>query len=305
MRVFVAGATGVIGAELVPLLVDAGHEVVGMARSDSGRAQLDEAGARPVQADLFDPDLLRSAVSGSDAIINLATAIPPVSKMANRRAWRDNDRLRSEGVANVVDASIDAGVSRFVQPSITFMYADGSDSWLDETSPIDPPAGATESALEAEAATARFTREGGSGVILRLSRLYGPGRASAELVEMLRKGRGIVVGDGSNYVSSLHVSDAATAHLAALDIPAGIYNVTDDEPLTSLDLMTAQALAVGGSPPRRLPTWIGRLALRDAFGILTVSQRVSNARFREVSGWRPSFPDAATGATSLQGSSGP
>ncbi len=299
MKIFVAGATGVIGAELIPMLVAAGHDVAGMSRSESDQDQLESAGARPISVDLFDPERLTTAVAGSDVVINLATSIPPLAKMGRRRAWRVNDRLRGEGAANLVDAAIDVGATRFIQPSVAFIYANGDSAWLSESAPIDRPVSVMESALEAEASTSRFTREGGVGVVLRLGRLYGPGRVSAELVEMLRSGRGIVVGDGSNYVPSLHIADAAAAHVAALDIPAGIYNVVDDNPVRSLELATAQAEAVGGTPPRRIPAWVGRLLMGDTVRVLTDSQRVSNSRFKAESGWRPTYPDAITGARTL------
>lgn len=299
MKIFVAGATGVIGTELIPRLVDAGHDVTGISRTKSDHDQLEGSGARPVSVDLFDPDRLTTAAAGSDVVMNLATSIPPLAKMGRRRAWRVNDRLRSEGAANLVDAAIDVGATRFIQPSVAFIYADGDSAWMTENAPIDRPVSVMRSALEAEASASRFTRDGGVGVVLRLGRLYGPGRASAELVEMLRRGRGIVVGDGSNYVPNLHVVDAATAHVAALDVPAGIYNVVDDNPVRSLELAMAQAEAVGGKPPRRIPAWVGRLLMGDTVRVLADSQRVSNSRFKAASGWSPSYPDAISGAASL------
>lgn len=299
MKIFVAGATGVIGAELVPMLVAAGHDVTGVARSETDHNELERSGARPAGVDLFDAERLTTAVAGSDVVVNLATSIPSLAEMGRRRAWRANDRLRGEGAANLVDAAIDVGASRFIQPSVAFIYADGDGAWQSENSPIDKPVSVMRSALEAEESASRFTREGGVGVVLRLGRLYGPGRASSELVEMLRKGRGVVVGDGSNYVSSLHVADAASAHVAALDVPAGIYNVVDDNPAPSFELIEAQAEAVGGAPPRRIPTWVARLLMGDRARVLTDSHRVSNSRFKAASGWTPTYPDAIAGARSL------
>ena len=299
MRVFVTGATGVIGRPLVGALVAAGHEVRATVRDPEDERAVRSLGADPTEVDLFDSRAISDAIDGSETIVNLATSIPPLAKMGSRRAWATNDRLRIEGAANLVAAAIDAGVTRFVQPTVTFVYEDGGDRWLDEEAPIRPPSPVTESALDAEAATARFTEAGGTGVVLRLGRMYGPGAASDELVAMLRNGRVIVVGDGENYVSSIHVDDAVTAHLAALELPEGTYNVVDDEPATSLELMSAQAAAVGGRPPRKIPTWLGRVVLRDAFGVLAVSQRVSNHRLREVSGWVPSHPNAVDGAQTL------
>lgn len=136
-------------------------------------------------------------------------------------------------------------------------------------------------------------------MVLRLARLYGPGRASAELVNMLRSGGGVIVGDGSNYVSSLHVFDAATAHLAALEIDAGLYNVADDQPTTSLELVSAQTRAVGGPPPQRMPASVAHGQLGEASYMLTISPRVSNRRFKTASGWAPKHPNAIEGSESL------
>lgn len=293
-----AGATGVIGNELIPLLIAAGHDVTGVSRNQQARRHIDTTGAHPIEADLFDPAGLRTVLAGSEVVINLASSIPPLSKMDDRHAWDLNDRLRTEGAANLAEAATEVGAATFIQPSVTFIYSDGGDQWIDETFPLDP-ASVLESALDAEEATEQFTKRGGKGVVLRLARLYGPGRASAELIEMLRERGGVVIGDGSNYVSSLHVADAATAHLAALQVEAGIYNVADDQPATSLELTTAQTKAVGGPPPRGIPISLARTRLGETAGMLAVSQRISNLRFKEASGWVPAYPNAVEGWESL------
>lgn len=300
MRVFVAGATGVLGTELVPLLTAEGHQVAGVSRSQDGDVQLKGVGARPLRVDLFDRAALRPAVADTDVVINLATAIPPLSKMGDRHVWDLNDRLRTEGASNLAGVAAEVGVATFIQPSITMVYADGGDRWLDESSPIDPPSLTLHSALEAEATASGFTESGGRGVVLRLARLYGPGRASAEHVDLLRQGRVAVIGDGSNYVSSLHVHDSATAHLAGMQAPSGIYNVGDDRPLTSLELTTMQSQAVGGPTPPNIPSLVAHSQFGEAFGLLTVSHRVSNARFKRTCGWAPVFQSAADGLDSLR-----
>lgn len=298
MKVFVAGATGVIGTDLIPLLIAAGHEVIGVSRNQQARQHLEATGAHPIEADLFDPAGLRTVLAGSEVVINLATSIPPLSRMGDRHAWDLNDRLRTEGAANLAGAAREVGAAIFIQPSVTFMYADAGDQWIDETFPLDPVS-VLESAMDAEAATEQFADRGGNGVVLRLARLYGPGQASAELVSMLRERGGIVVGDGANYVSNLHVADAATAHLAAFNVEAGIYNVADDRPATSLELTTAQTKAVSGPPPQVIPMSLARTQLGETADMLTVSQRISNLRFKKESGWAPEYPDAVEGWESL------
>lgn len=299
MRIIVPGATGVLGRAVVPLLVEKGHEVAGVARSSEGKEWLERSGAHPLEVDLFDPAAVAASVAGAQAVINLATAIPSLALMSRRRAWRLNDRLRTEAVDNLVEASLEAGVPLLVQPSVTLNYADGGSEWLNEESPLDPPLAATESALYAEDAIRQFTAAGGRGVVLRLSRLYGPGRASSELLDMVRRGQGAVVGDGGNFTSNLHVEDAGTAVAAAMDTPEGTYNVTDDRPVTALEWMSAVAAAVKAPAPRQIPRWLARTLLGSAFRLLTISQRVSNRRFRQATGWEPHHPDPLVGVESL------
>ena len=138
MKVFVAGATGVLGRRAVPLLVAAGHDVSALARSDARASLLGDLGARPVRADLFDPESMRRAVAGHEAVCNLATHIPAPVRMARPGAWAENDRIRTEGSRHLVDGALAGGAPRYVQESIAFLYRDGADEWIDESSPVDP-----------------------------------------------------------------------------------------------------------------------------------------------------------------------
>jgi nucleoside-diphosphate-sugar epimerase len=295
MNVLVTGATGVIGGQAVPRLLQAGHEVAGVARSAAAARWLRAVGATPVQVDLFDPAMVAAAVANANAVVHLATAIPPLARMRRPGAWRTNDRLRTHATRNLVDAAIATGAEVFVQESISFVYADGGAAWLDESATVDPPVAATRSALVAEAETDRFASAGGRGVALRMARLYGPGRASAELANMALARRVFVVGHGGNYVSSLHVEDAGTAVAAALAVPSGIYNVGDDAPVTALRWTASLAAALGAPPPRRLPVWVARRLLGSVADLLTVSQRVSNQAFRRAAGWEPRHPSVVAG----------
>jgi nucleoside-diphosphate-sugar epimerase len=224
--------------------------------------------------------------------------------MSRRPSWDDNDRLRDVATGRIVDAALATGVERMIQESVTFAYADGGESWLDEDSPIAPPWDVLDSALAAEEHVTRFRREGGTGVVLRLSRLYGPGPVSAEYVAAVTARKMPVVGRGNNYVSSIHVDDAATALVAALRAADGTYNVTDDEPVTSADYTGSLARILEAPEPRRIPAWMGRLALGRATGLLTTSQRVSNRRFVETTGWSPTFPSVEVGWRHIVGSDG-
>lgn len=294
MRLLVTGATGVLGQQAVPELVSRDHEVDAVVRSTSAASQVSGSGARPIRLDLFDRAAVHRAVAQVDGIVHLATAIPPLKKMARRRAWQTTDRLRDEATRHLVDAAIAAGAAVVVFPSITFNYADGGTAWLDEDASLDPPFSATESALLGEEHVRRFTAAGGRGVSLRMGRFYGPGDASAELINQVRTTGPIVVGEGQNLVSSIHVADAGAAIAAAVTAPAGTYNVVDDTPRTATALATAQVAGVDGKRTRHLPTWLARLVLGRASRLLTVSQRVSNQRFKATTGWAPTHPDATT-----------
>lgn len=292
MKLFVTGATGVIGSEALPRLLADGHRIHAVARTAIAADRLVTAGVRPVQVDLFDPVALRASLHGLDGIIHLATAIPPLARMHRPRAWRDNDRLRDEATRNLVDAAVALDLELVVFPSITFNYADGGAAWLDEEAAVAPPFAPTASALAAEAHLARFTAAGGRGVVLRLARLYGPGRASAEQLDHVRAGRAITVGHGDNFVSSLHRQDAGSAVAASVTAPAGTYNVADDAPARAWELDRGMAQACNAREPRRVPALVARLAVGRATNLLTVSQRVSNRRFRTTTGWSPAHPDA-------------
>jgi len=295
MRVFFTGATGVLGRWAVPRLVAAGHEVVAVARSDRGATWLADIGAEPRMVDLFDPTSVHDVMGGVETVVHYATSIPPQKSMGKRAGWETNDRLRSHATSVLVDAAVANDVARFVQQSITFFYADGGDSWLDESAPIAPTWDVLESALDAEANVVRFGESGGIGVTLRLSRLYGPGRVSADYVASVAKRELPIVGDGQNYVSSLHVDDAATATLAALTVPAGTYNVSDDNPQRAADHTTTLAELLDAPTPRRVPRWLARLVAGESIMLLTTSQRISNSRFKEATGWKPTFPSAPGG----------
>lgn len=295
MRVLFTGATGVIGERAMPLLVERGHEVRGVARSEENRVALAEMGADPLDVDLFDESAVDAATRGVDAVVHFATSIPPQARMLRRRAWDMNDRLRAEATQTLVDAAIRNGVSRFVQESVTFLYEDGGERWLDEDSAVEPVWSVLDSAVTAEGHVRRFARSGGDGVVLRLGRLYGPGRVSDEYVEAVRTRKMPLIGDGRSYVSSLHIDDAATAVVDALDVPAGTYNVTDDVPVRAGEALEALADLVGAPAPRRIPALLARVALGKASGLLTVSQRVSNQRFKDAAGWSPSQPSLLDG----------
>jgi nucleoside-diphosphate-sugar epimerase len=294
LRVFVAGGTGAIGRHVIPALVQEGHTVTALARTPAKAAVLAVQAATPVSVSLFDRSALTAAFAGRDAVVNLATAIPPMTRFMSVKAHRDNDRVRTQGAAAVVDAALAAGVGRLVQESVSMLYRDQGACRIDEDAPIDryPMARAN---LAAEASTQRFSQAGGTGVVLRFGWCYGPGATHSEqLFALARRHIGLVLGPPSGYVSSIQMTDAAAAVAVALHASAGTFNVVDDEPLTKREYAQALARAAGTAMWLRGP---GRVALLfgDRLTSLTRSLRVSNARFRTETGWAPRYPSAREG----------
>ena len=301
MKVFVAGATGAIGQQLVPRLVAAGHEVHAMTRTDSKQAMLYGQGAVPVVADALDADQVADAVAKAqpDVIIHQLTAIPPT--LDTRHFDRDfalTNRLRTEGTDNLLSAAQAAGVKRFVAQSFFTVYARTGGSVKSEDDPVDTsPAremrGVITSIryLEDVVLGAQWT----DGIVLRYGGFYGPGTSiepGAEQVEMIRKRKFPLVGDGAGVWSFIHIADAAEATVAAMERGSrGIYNIVDDEPAAVADWLPALAREVGAKKPLHVPRWVGRLAAGEAgVAMMTQARGASNAKAKRELGWRPAHP---------------
>ncbi|MBD1322472.1 NAD-dependent epimerase/dehydratase family protein [Gordonia hankookensis] len=292
-HVFVTGGTGAIGGYAVPALVDAGLTVSALARNAAKADVLREQGAHPVVVSLFDLDGLTEAFRGCDAVVNLATSLPSPERFLMKSAWAECMRIRTQGSATVAGAAGHAGVPRLVQESIAMLYR-GGDDWIDEESPVDHY-DIAEASHVAEANARRFGQSHGSAVILRFGLFYGPGAAQSEqIMRTAQRHIGFSAGRPDSYVSSIHLSDAAQAVVAALDCPGGTYNIVDDEPVTARENVRAMADAVGST------TWLsvpGRIALLlgDRAASMTHSLRVSNSRFRTTTDWRPRYPSVREG----------
>ena len=295
--VFVVGATGVLGRETVARLLDAGHEVRALARNAERVAPVAALGAEPVVADVYDQDAMTKAVAGADTLVHIATRIPPATKMRSASAWAENTRLRVEGTRVLVDAALAAGVTRVIAESITFIYCDGGSEWLDERAAVDATIG-LQPVIALEHEVERFTGSSGGrvGVSLRFGSFYGPdARSTDEYLMLGRTHIAPVLGPADGYVSSIHAHDAATAVVASLAVPAGVYNVVDDVPLTRREYADAFANAFGLRRLHITPQPIVRLAGGAAAQVLVRSQRVSNAALKAATGWAPATRTAADG----------
>jgi len=284
-----------MGRRVIPLLRAAGHDVTAVARSAEKRAALERGGVAAVMVDLYDPVQVLAAMRGHDAVINLATHIPPPARAFLPGAWSENSRVRREVSRNLADAVIQHRVPRMIQESFAPIYPHSGDEWIDETQPTKP-ASYNQAVIAAEAAAERVTRSGDAGVVLRFAYFYGPdSEFTRALIESVRKGRAHLLGDPRGFWSSVSHDDAASAVVAALDVPGGIYNVVDDEPLRRRELADGIAAALGVPAPKLLPGWLKYL-LGSLGETLARSERISNRKFKAASGWAPRSRSVVEGA---------
>ena len=251
-------------------------------------------GAAAVHVDLFAPDSVRSAVAGHDAVINLATSIPPSSHAFLPGAWRQNDRVRRTVPANLVAGALAGNVQRFIQESFAPVYPDCGERWIDESTPIRT-ARYNRTIEDAEAAAERFSHAGRVGAGLRFALFYGPGDAfTLDTINFIRRAWMPILGSPDAFVSLISHEDAAAAVVGALGVPAGIYNVVDDQPLRRREFAQAIAGMLGVRPPKFLPGWVPTLT--GSLGeMIARSLRISNRKLRQASGWSPRYPSAREG----------
>jgi nucleoside-diphosphate-sugar epimerase len=294
MRVFVAGATGAIGARLVPQLIERGHEVIGTSRSPQKADLLRAQGAQPVVLDVLDARAVRDAVAAArpEAIVHQATALAGLSGFKHfDRTFAPTNRLRTQGTDALLAAAREAGVGRFVAQSYAgWPYARNGGPVKTEQDPLDPtPVPTMRETLAAIRHQEQAVVDAG-GVALRYGGFYGsPDDAQLELV---RKRRFPIVGDGGGVWSFVHLDDAATATALALENgAAGIYNIVDDEPAPVREWLPALAAAIGAKPPRRIPRWLARLVAGEAgVALMTDARGASNAKAKGELGWALRYP---------------
>ena len=285
MRVAVTGATGVIGRNVVPALVAAGHDVVGLARTPEKAALLEQLGATAAQTCLSDHDGLVTMFRGADAVANFATNVPVGLSALLPARWRTNDRLRTEGVRRVVAAARDAGVRRVIQESVSFLYAAQGDDWITEDSPVEitratEPASVGESHVQAYACGSR------TGVVLRFGMIVGDDAMTRFQLRAVAHGRAIGLGAPDGWAHVVHTDDLGPAVAAALVAPSGIYNVGAD-PVRRAELVGGFSTVAG----RETIEFMGPMMLRLAgarLEPLSRSLRVSSDSFTASTGWAPS-----------------
>jgi nucleoside-diphosphate-sugar epimerase len=313
MRVFVAGATGAIGRQLVPRLVAAGHEVTGMTRSESKQAMLRELGALPVVADALDPDQVADAVGRArpEVIVHELTAIGALDMRHFDRDFARTNRLRMEGTDYLLSAGHAVGVRRFVAQGVAGygMYVRTGGPVKSEEDPLDatPARDMRETLaairhLEQTVLGAEWTE----GIVLRYGAFYGPGTSLApgeQQFELVRRRKFPVVGDGGGVWSFIHVADAAQATVAAIEHGSrGVYNVVDDDPAPVVEWLPALARELGARKPMRVPRFVGRLFAGEAGVVMMTEIRgASNAKAKRELGWRPAHSSWRQGFAAATG----
>ena len=298
MKVFLAGASGVIGRPLVRQLAVAGHEVAGTTSKPENAARLEAAGAKPIVCDALDAEAVQAAVrdSAPEVVINQLTRLP---REYNPRKidYGPTNRARAEGGHNLIEAARAAGVRRFITQSIAFIYAPEGEMikdeearpWADAPDPFRSGAGAV---LEHEREATHTP--GLEGVVLRYGQFYGPGTyyaSDGSIAEQVRRRRFPVVGRGEGMFSFIHIDDAALATVASLERGApGIYNIVDDEPAPLREWLPLYAEALGARRPRRVPTFLARLVAGPFAAVSATQLRgASNAKAKRELGWEPLY----------------
>ena len=295
MRILVAGGTGVIGRRLVPQLVARGHDVIATVTQPNKRADVERLGAQAVVMDGLDAESVRRAVAEAhpDAIVHEMTAIKGKPSLKHMDRWfAITNRLRTEGTDHLLAAAKEVGVSNIVAQSYASWNGIRQGGWVKtEDDPLDPLTGTSAQPITIAIRHLENAVVGAGGAALRYGGLYGPG-ATDDQVEMIRKRQFPLVGAGNGYSSFMHVDDAASATVLAVEQHAqGVFNVVDDEPAPANQWLPYLANSAGAKPPMRIPAWLARLVAGDAAVIMMTEARgFSNAKAKRELGWTLRFP---------------
>ncbi|MEV4619051.1 NAD(P)-dependent oxidoreductase [Asanoa sp. NPDC049573] len=310
MRIFVAGASGAIGGQLVPQLVERGHEVVGTTRSAAKTGALRALGAEPVVVDALDRDAVAGVVAKAEpeVIVHQLTALSgPADVRHAKQTFAATNRLRTEGTDHFLAAGRAVGARRFVAQSNALWMERAGAPVVDEDGQLepDPPADAVPLVAALRHLEEAVTGiDWADGIVIRYGGFYGPGTdlsaaADAVLTEQVRKRRFPIIGNGAGVWSMVHISDAASATVAAIERGRpGIYHVADDEPAPVREWLPYLAQALGAKPPRRVPAWLARgLAGDFAVDMMTRAPGISNERTKRDLAWAPVYPSWRAGFT--------
>jgi nucleoside-diphosphate-sugar epimerase len=316
MRILVAGASGAVGRQLVPALVLAGHAVIGTTRTPAKAEAIRQMGAEPVIVDGLDGEAVRAAVIAKqpEVIIHQMTDLADATDLRHfDRVFAVTNQLRTLGTDYLLAAAREVGVRRFIAQSFCgWTYGRRGAPVKTEADPLDPdPPQELRRTLEAIQHLERTVTgsDQPEGIVLRYGSFYGPdtGMLSQVMIDQLRRRRVPMIGDGGGWWSFIHVADAASATVAAIEHgrAGNIYNIVDDEPAEVSEWLPALAAIVGARPPFHVPTWLGRLlAGEHMVAMMTEARAGSNVKARRELGWQPAHPSWRAGCAEIVGHSG-
>ncbi len=296
MKIFLSGATGVLGRRVVRLLVEQGHHVIGLSRSQRNEEWISQNGAEARLGDLFNLSGMIRLTGDCEAILHLATAIPKKAR-TSLADWAANDRIRREGTEILVEAAMRNGCQLFLQQSVTFLYGDRNGEWVDESTSITAqPEGILRSAADMEEiVNSAIRRKGLPAILLRFGSFYSHDSAHTQaMFERMRKGTDAVVGSGNVYWNLINVDDAALAVFRAVEhFPNNLgqtFNICDDKPVLYGELADEVARMLGARRPGRIPAFLARLLLgTQTVNFLLASVRCKNQLAKEKLGWVPHY----------------
>jgi nucleoside-diphosphate-sugar epimerase len=297
MKIFIAGATGVLGRRVVQKLMAKGHQIVGLSRSAQNREWLNQHGAIPREGDLFDLEQLADITADCEAILHLATAIPTKSR-STRQDWALNDRIRREGTENLVAAALRHNCKLYLQESVTLIYGHRNGEWVDETASLpEQQLSMLQSAVDMERIVREAARQKGlPATILRFGTFYSYDSAHTQsMFQLIKKRFFPIIGSGKGYWNIINVDDAAKAIAKTIEhydrCLNQTFNVCDDEPVQSQSLIDFMAETLGAGKPRHIPVWLAKGLLGSSgVDVLLTSVRCKNQLIKEKTGWEPEYP---------------
>jgi nucleoside-diphosphate-sugar epimerase len=301
MKVFIAGATGVLGRRVVRQLIAHGHQVVGLCRSVRNREWLDSQGAVPRKGSLFNLDQLEQISADCEVTLHLATSIPTKSR-TTARDWALNDRIRRDGTANLVNAALRNNHEFYLQQSVTLLYGDRGGEWVDESADLPKEQfDLVQSAVDMEGIVQQAGKDGLPATILRMGRFYSYDSAHTQaMFQMVGKRIFPVIGQGDYFWHLINVDDAAYAVVKAVEARQACigktFNVCDDEPVLFDTYLKFVAEILGARSPMHIPVWLARVMLgASTVETLIASTRCLNHRFKSSTGWQPEYPTCRAG----------
>lgn len=304
MRIFIAGATGVLGREMLRRFAKKNHRVVGLVRDAKGAQIVRELGGEAFVGSIFDAGAMAAAVGSADVVIHAATAVP-TRFPGKAEDWQMNDRLRREGTRALTEAAAKIGARTYIQQSVVWVGRPADDSFFDEQTTPERPDELYRSAYDGEQiAFEAGAKYGFQTAVLRCGGFYAADAAHTRIfAESLLKRRLPIVGKGGAVSANIHVKDAASAYVAAAEAgKQGLWHVTDDDPITIKNMLLAFSRRIGAPVPRRIPLWLAKIFVwKGVVEFFTRSTRTSNALFKKEIGWSPLYGSFQKGLDEVVG----